>query len=59
MYDIIVKKDLQLLKSQVKRHIYLKNEDDFTNLLNLAKDILGWRSLFTLRHIERRSLRKR
>ena len=52
LYDIIVKKDL------LKRNIFLKNEDDFTNLVNLARDRLGWRSLFTSRHIERRSLRK-
>ncbi|XP_063673708.1 uncharacterized protein LOC134810943 [Bolinopsis microptera] len=32
LYDIIVKKDL------FKRRIYLKNEDYFTNLVNLARD---------------------
>ena len=54
----------QTLKGRVGRHrtdlfkrqMYLKNEDDFANL---AKDRLGWRNLFTLRHIKRRSLRKR
>ncbi|XP_063680063.1 uncharacterized protein LOC134815458 [Bolinopsis microptera] len=53
LYDIIVKKDL------FKRQIDLKNENDFINLVNLARDRVGWRSLFTLRHIERMSLRKR
>ena len=53
LFDIIVKKDLY------KRNIYLKSEDDFTNLVIKAQDRLGWKSLFTLRHIGRRSLRKR
>ena len=55
LYDIIVKKDL------FKRNIHLKTEDDFSNLVDLAKDRLKWKSLFTskLGHIGQRSLRQR
>jgi len=55
LFDIIVKKDL------FKRNIPLKDENDFTNLVILAQDRLGWKSLFTssLRHIGQRSLRQR
>ena len=52
LYDIIVKKDL------FKRNIYLKNLDDFNNLVILAKDRLEWKSLFNLRRIVRKSQRK-
>ena len=37
---------------------YLKMEEDFTKLVNLAKDRLGWRSSLTLRHIERKILNR-
>ena len=53
LFDIIVKKDLH------KRQIYLNNEDDFMNLVFLAQDRVKWKSIFSLRHIEQRSLRKR
>ena len=52
LYDIIVKKYL------FKRNIYLKNLDDFNNLVILAKDRLEWKSLFNLRRIGRKSQRK-
>ena len=52
LFDIIVK-DLN------RRNIYIKNEDDFMNLVCLAQDRLKWKGLFSLRHIGQRSLRKR
>ena len=52
LFDQIVKKDL------FKRNIYLKNMDDFINLVILAKNRVEWKSLFNLRHIGRKSQRK-
>ena len=52
LFDLIVKKDLL-----IKRNIVLNDLDDFYNLVNLAKDRIGWRNLFLVRHIGRRSLR--
>ena len=53
LYDLIVKRDLN------KRHIYLNNESDFENLVNLARDKIGWKALFlTSGHIGRKNQRK-
>ena len=52
LFDIIVKRDLLKI-----RNIVLNDLDDFYNLVHLAKDKIGWRNLFEMRHIVRRSRR--